>query len=179
MVNWVTRGRVAWVFEDSFVPDAIMGADNILVTDPEKLKSLAMKGFEADFVQKVKPGDFFVGGRNYGYARAHAPVSITMQALNLSGVIAESFAPGYLGSSVNNAYPLLLECPGITKKVKRWDELEADFKRGVVRNMTTGETIRGQPLPQDAVELIEAGGLLSILEKKLKGVAGPPQMIGF
>ena len=54
-----------------------------------------MKDYESGFAEKVQPGDFFVGKSNYGYARAHAGVNITMKALGIGGIIADSFTLGY------------------------------------------------------------------------------------
>jgi hypothetical protein len=34
MADWVRQGRVAWIFEENFVPDDLMGADNLTVEDP-------------------------------------------------------------------------------------------------------------------------------------------------
>ena len=56
MADWVRQGRVAWIFEENFVPDDIMGADNLTVEDPEILKDLAMKDYESGFAEKVQPG---------------------------------------------------------------------------------------------------------------------------
>ena len=169
MVDWIRQGRVAWIFEENFVPDDLMGADNLTVEDPETLKLLAMKDYETGFSEKVQLGDFFVAKSNYGYARAHAGVNITMQALGVGGIIADSFTAGYPVGAANNAYPMVLTCPGISEKVHRWDHLEVDFKNGVVKNLTTEETIQGIPTPNDVVEMIEAGGLEADIRTNLQG----------
>jgi len=169
MVDWIRQGRVAWIFDENFVPDDLMGADNLTVEDPETLKKLAMKDYESGFSDKVEVGDFFVAKSNYGYARAHAGVNLTMQSLGIGGIIADSFTSGYPVGAANNAYPMVLTCPGISKKVHRWDRLEVDFKTGVVKNLTTEEVINGVPTPEDVVEKIEAGGLVSEIRKTLQG----------
>jgi 3-isopropylmalate/(R)-2-methylmalate dehydratase small subunit len=168
MADWVRQGRVAWIFEENFVPDDLMGADNLTVEDPEILKGLAMKDYESGFAEKVQPGDFFVGKSNYGYARAHAGVNITMKALGIGGIIADSFTLGYPAGAANNAYPLVLTCPGISQKVSRWDLLEVDFKSGVVKNLTTEEIIQGIPTPEDMVRMIEVGGLEADVRRNLE-----------
>lgn len=178
-MEWVRRGRVAWIFGDHFVPDEIIGSQ-IQVFDPEKLRKLAMADFEPGFADKVQPGDLFVAGRNYGYGRTHGPVIIAMKTLGIEAVIAESFARGVQRSAVNNAFPLTLACPGITKKVKRWDEVELNLKTGLVKNLTTGDFLQGPPLADDWAEIIEDGGLLANLEKRLKGtVTEPGRVIHF
>ena len=165
MVDWVRTGRVAWIFEENFVPDDIIAGANLNDEDPEALKALAMKKYDPNFVEQVKPGDFFVGKDNYGYGRSHAGVSITMKALGIGGIVADTFTSGFATGAANRAYPLLLECPGISQKVSRWDLLEVDFKAGLVKNLTTEEIIQGIPTPDDFVEMIEAGGQEVLLRR--------------
>ena len=70
-----------------------------------------------------------------------------------------------LSNPANRAYPLVLECPGISEKVSRWDVLEVDFKNRVVKNLTREKTIEGIPTPYDLVEMIETGGQGPLLRR--------------
>lgn len=166
MFEWVRRGRVAWIFPDYFDSDGIVGSQ-IQVFDPERLRHLAMGEFDPNFAEKVKPGDFFVGGRRW--RSGHGPVQIAMKALGIAGVIAESFGREFPDGAANSAYPLFLPCPDITKKVNRWEELEVDFKAGLVKKLSSGEVLEGSPMPQDLVEVFEAGGLVALYEKRFTG----------
>lgn len=165
-MEWVKRGRVAWVFGDHFVPDNIVGGDNVLESDPDKLRKACMKDYDPDFPNQVRQGDFLVGGRNYGYGRSHASVSIALGAVGISGIIAESFARGFLKGHIYSGYPVLV-CKDIANRVQRWDELEVNFKTGEIQNLTRGEKIQGEPLSPVLVEVMEAGGHFSYLQKKL------------
>ena len=89
----ILRGRVAWIFGDDFDVDLIMGVENIKYYDADHLRSVCMKAFEPDFVDKVQPGDVIVGGRNFGYGHPHYPPMVAMRNLGISAVIAESFSP--------------------------------------------------------------------------------------
>ena len=168
MVEWIRRGRVAWIFDENFVPDRIMGADNVLLFDPEKLKQVAMRDFDPDFTSQIKPGDFFVAGKNYGYGRAHAPVNITLEAFEIGGIIADSFTHSSHDGAINNAFPMVLPCPDISKKVSRWDDLEVNFQTGEVKNLTKGETYQGQGYAPDEVEMVEAGGMVTLMTQRLR-----------
>ena len=69
VVDWVSTGRVAWVFEENLVPDDLLAGNNLNEEDPDRVKASCARALEPDFVQKVRPGDFFVGEDGYGYAR--------------------------------------------------------------------------------------------------------------
>ena len=168
MVDWVRTGRVAWIFDENFVPDDIIAGANLNDEDPERLIAIAMKTYEPDFAEKVKPGDIFVGKDNYGYARAHVGVNVTLKALGIGGIVADSFAGEFQTRAANRAYPLVLECPGISEKVSRWDLLEVNFKTGLVKNLTKEEVIQGTPPPDDIIEMIEVGGQEPLLKRNLE-----------
>ena len=168
MVDWKRKGRVAWIFEPNFVPDRIMGADNVLLFDPEKLKQVAMKDFDENLGTQIQPGDFFVAEKNFGYGRAHAPVNITLEALGIGGIIADSFTHGWYDGAINNAFPMALQCSDVSGKVDQWDELEVDFKTGQVKNLTKGETYQGEGYAPDEIEMLEAGGVVSLMSKRIQ-----------
>ena len=48
----------------------------------------------------------------------------------------------------------------------RNDEVEIDFKNGLIKDKTSGIDIKFNPLPDFALEIIEAGGLLNKLAQK-------------
>jgi len=91
------KGKVAWIFEDNCDVDLIIGIENISQTDPELLKSVCMKSYDPDFVKYVTKGDFVVGGDNFGYGHPHPQAMQSLRLLGIAGVIAQSFAPAFLG----------------------------------------------------------------------------------
>ena len=168
MTEWTRTGRVAWIFEDNFVPDRIMGAENILVFDPERLKTIAMKDFDSEFAASIRPGDFFVAGKNFGYGRAHAPVNIILETFQIGGIIADTFTHNYHEGAINNAFPLVLECSNISKSVNKWDTLEVNFQTGEIKNLTNGAVLQGEGYASDEIDIIEHGGLEAMLTLRLK-----------
>ncbi len=160
------KGRV-WKFGDNVDTDAIMPARYLIYTKPEELAKYVMTGIDEDFPKKIKKGDIIVAGKNFGCgsSREHAPIGL--KAAGISCVIAESFARIFYRNAINIGLPLI-ECKGIYNKVKEGDELEVDLKTGIIKNLTTGETIQGQKIPEFMMEILEAGGLMPYLINKLK-----------
>jgi len=54
------------------------------------------------------------------------------------------------------------------KKVEDGHELEVYLDNGLIKNLTTGETLKASSLPDFLLEIIKAGGTINILKKRFK-----------
>ena len=161
------RGRVAWIFdEENFDVDQIVGVKNIKITNVAELAGIAMRHYDPDFGEAVKPGDLVVGAGNFGYGHPHYPPLRALRHLGITGVIAESFAPGFWRGEISMGTPLI-PCPGITAMVNRWDDIEVDWAAGIVRNLTTGQHLPFEPLAAADRAMLETGGLVQYLKHEL------------
>lgn len=159
------RGRVAFVFDEiNFDVDQIVGVKNIKITDIEELALAAMQSYDPGFRDKVKPGDILVGNHNFGYGHPHYPPMRAMRHLGITGVVAESFSPGYWRGEISMGFPQA-SCPGILGLVERWDEIEVDWQANEVRNLTKGTSLPMEPLSFADHEMLDAGGLLPYLKR--------------
>jgi 3-isopropylmalate/(R)-2-methylmalate dehydratase small subunit len=159
------EGRVAWIFGDDFDIDLVIGVENIKSYDPAHLESVCMKAYDPDFISTVRKGDVVVGGRNFGYGHPHYPAMIALRNAGITAVVADSFAPGYWRGELYQGMPLVT-VPGISKAVNRWDDVEVDWRNAVVTVKSTGTVLRGKPLSDHAVQVIEAGGGFNLLLKE-------------
>jgi len=48
------------------------------------------------------------------------------------------------------------------------DEIEIDIEKGEVKNLRTGKTASFEPLSGTPLEILEAGGILSVLKKRVE-----------
>ena len=161
------HGRVAWIFaEENFDADQIVGVKNIKITNVTELAAIAMRHYDPGFGDSVRPGDVIVGGGNFGYGHPHYPPLRALRHLGITGVIAESFAPGFWRGEISMGTPLVA-CPGIVAMVKRWDEVEVDWDEGVVRNLTAGTARPFEPLSAADRAMLETGGLVPYLKHEL------------
>lgn len=159
------RGRVAFIFDEiNFDVDQIVGVKNIKITDINELASVAMQSYDPDFRDKVKPGDILVGNHNFGYGHPHYPPMKAMRHMGVAGVVAESFSPGYWRGEMTQGFPQA-NCPGILDLVERWDEIEVDWDRNEVRNLTKGTSLPIEPLSYADREMLDAGGLIGYLKR--------------
>lgn len=158
------RGRVAFIFEEiDFDVDQIVGVKNIKIQDVAELAKVTMQAYDPDFAKVVQPGDLLVGNHNFGYGHPHYPPMRAMRHLGITGVVAESFSPGYWRGEISLGFPQV-SCPGILGLVERWDEIEVDWAAGLVRNLTRGRELGFEPLARADYEMLDAGGLLQYLK---------------
>ena len=163
----VLSGRVAWIFsQENFDVDQIVGVKNIKISDLDELAALAMYSFDPEFPKHVQSGDLLVGGPNFGYGHPHYPPMMAMRKLGISGVIAESFAPGFFRGETSMGFPLLT-CPGIIDVTLRWDALSIDWERNIIINKTSVQQLPFIPFEKADRALLEYGGLIEFLKLDL------------
>ncbi len=160
------RGRVAFIFEEvNFDVDQIVGVKNIKITDIDELADAAMQSYDPDFRTSVRPGDLIIGADNFGYGHPHYPPMRAMRHIGITGVLAESFSPGYWRGEISMGFPQAT-CPGILGLVERWDEIEVDWTANEVRNMTKGTSLAIEPLSKADRAMLDAGGLIGYLQNQ-------------
>ncbi|HIV80681.1 MAG TPA: 3-isopropylmalate dehydratase small subunit [Candidatus Avanaerovorax faecigallinarum] len=159
------KGRVH-KYQDNVDTDVIIPARYLNTKDHAELASHCMEDIDPDFVKNVKPGDIIVAGENFGCGspREHAPIAI--KASGVSCVIATTFARIFYRNAINIGLPIL-ECPEASKGIEDGDQVEVDFSKGEIRNVTKNETYTAAPFPEFIRGIINAGGLMaSIKERK-------------
>lgn len=111
-----------------------------------------------------------VAGENFGQgsSREHAPLALLGAGIRV--VVAASFARIFYRNAFNNGL-VLLECPEAARRIHDGDELEIELTTGRILNRTRGETYQAQPIPPFMRELVEAGGLIPYVRRRL-GVDG-------
>jgi 3-isopropylmalate/(R)-2-methylmalate dehydratase small subunit len=157
------KGRV-WKFGDNIDTDVIIPARYLSSTDPKVLGDHCMEPLDPSFPKKVKEGDIIVGGFNFGCgsSREHAPIAIS--ALGIPLVIAKSFARIFYRNAFNKGLALLEA--DIFDEIEQGDEVEVDIATGTIKWGI--REVKAKPIPPFMVELINEGGLINYLRKKLE-----------
>ena len=163
----VFKGR-AWLFGDNIDTDQIYPGKYLPLTDKKEMGKVAMSGIEGseDFAKRVKPGDIILAGGNFGCGSSREHAVVALREAGVAVVIAPSFARIFYRNAVNLGYPIL-ESDAV-KRVKQGDALEVDADNGVIKDVTTGETIRCTTLTGLEKEISAAGGLIPYLKRDMK-----------
>jgi 3-isopropylmalate/(R)-2-methylmalate dehydratase small subunit len=150
---------------DHINTDEIIPARYLNTDDPAELAKHCLEDLDKDFVKKVKEGDIIVAGEDFGCGSSREHAVWAIRAAGVQSVIAKSFARIFFRNAINNGF-YLIESPDAIEKINDGDELDINFKNGLIKNETTGIDIKFAPLPDFALKIIEAGGLINKLAQK-------------
>lgn len=143
--------------------DEIIPARYLNNDEEKELAKYAMEDIDTGFVKKVQAGDFIVAGEDFGCGSSREHAVWALRGAGIKAVLASSFARIYYRNSLNNGF-LAIESQDIDKKVKDGDQLKIDLEKGIIKNITKGEEYGFIPLPEFALEMIEKGGLLNLIQ---------------
>lgn len=156
------RGR-AWKFGDNISTDHIApGRYFHLRSQLDELAKHVLEDADPEFASKMAPGDFVVGGSNFGLgsSREHAPTIIKIAGV--SAVIAKSFARIFFRNCINVGLPVVwLD----TESIETGDQLEVDLEKGILLNLTKGTSQEFPALPPVMTQILEDGGLAEHVRK--------------
>ena len=156
----------AWKYGSDIDTDVIIPARYLNTSDPEHLAQHCLEDLDDMFVDKMDEGDLIVAEDNFGCgsSREHAPLSI--KAAGVSCVIANSFARIFYRNAINIGLPIM-ECPEAVANIEEEDEIKVDVETGKIINLTQDEEYQAEPFPEFMQELIDAGGLISYVNKNI------------
>ena len=103
-----------------------------------------------------------MAGENFGCGSSREQAPEIIKALKIKCVIAKSFARIFFRNSINNGL-LLIENGQIQEKVKEGDNLDVTLGESIVHDSREYPI---QPLPQNLMDIIEAGGLVEAMKKR-------------
>ena len=162
MSQQILRGK-ALKFGDDISTDHILpGKYAQLRSNLPELAKHAMEDADPSFVQKARPGDFIVGGKNFGLgsSREHAPLVIKMSGV--SAILAKSAARIFFRNAINQGLPVII-CD--TDKINDGDEIEIDFAQGTVADLTNGNRLTFSKIPKVMLDILAEGGLIPYINK--------------
>jgi 3-isopropylmalate/(R)-2-methylmalate dehydratase small subunit len=158
-------GKAHLYKRDHINTDEIIPARYLNTDDQQELAKHCLEDLDAKFVKKAKPGDIIVAGEDFGCGSSREHAVWAIRGAGIQTVIAKSFARIFYRNAINNGF-YVIELPQQIEKINDSDELEVDYKNGLIKNKTAGIDIKFNPLPDFALEIINAGGLLEHIKKK-------------
>jgi methanogen homoaconitase small subunit len=165
MTKLLLKGRVAAVLPENTDTDVIYPGRYLNITDRDQTAEHLFELAYPDVRARIQPGDFLVGGRNFGCGSSREQAAAAVKYAGVGAVIAVSFARIFYRNAIN------LGLPAIVAEVEaaEGDELAIDLEAGRIENLTQGLEFKAAALDPRAVELLEAGGLIPYLKRKVEG----------
>ena len=156
-------GKVV-VVGDNVDTDQIYPGAYLALTDPKEIGSHCLEGVSSDIAPNFPSGGIVVAGRNFGCgsSREHAPIALI--SMGATAVLADSFARIFFRNAVNlGLVPVV--CKGISQKVESGQTLTIDLTAGTVTVLETGEILPCEQLGEQAMMILEAGGIKPFMRK--------------
>lgn len=125
--------------------------------DPQVLRRYLFEEIDAGFAATVESGDILVAGKNFGCGSAMEVAVTAVLGAGIRAVLARSFSRTYYRNAVNNG---LLPVVCDTSRIREGDRLRIGES---VVDVTTGEEIAIEPLPEIMLAIVQAGGLVEYM----------------
>ena len=163
MTKLLLKGRVAAVLPENTDTDVIYPGRYLNITDRDQTAAHLFELAYPDVRAHIQPGDFLVAGKNFGCGSSREQAAAAVKYAGVGAVIAVSFARIFYRNAIN------LGLPAIVAEVEaaEGDELAIDLEAGRIENLTQGREFKAAALDPRAVELLEAGGLIPYLKRKV------------
>ena len=163
-MNKLVSGK-AFVFGANIDTDQIYPGRYLDLTDSDLVGRHAMEGVDPEFVKTFQPGDLIVAATNFGCGSSREHAAVTLKAVGVGAVIAESFGRIFYRNAINLGVPVIV-CPGIQGLVAKGDQLTVDLTTGLITNEATGVTAQAEPLSEYVMNILESGGIKALIRSK-------------
>ena len=123
-----------------------------------------LEAVRPEFALGVRAGDVIVAGAHFGIGSSREQAASVLVHLGLAAVI----APSYSGLFFRNAFNvgLLLLTAREADRIDDGEALSFDARAGVV-SRADGSSLRCDPIPAFLLDMVDAGGLLPQLKRRL------------
>jgi 3-isopropylmalate/(R)-2-methylmalate dehydratase small subunit len=146
--------------------DVIIPGKYCNIIDPVELGKHALEGLDPEYTSKMKAGDIIVADTNFGCGSSREVAPIAIKGSGTSAVIAKSFARIFYRNALNIGLPIF-ESDKAVDGIAGGDDIEVRPATGTIVNHTKGETYQAAEFPPFMRSLIDAGGLVPYVEKRL------------
>lgn len=158
----MSSGKI-FKFHNDLDTDQIIASQYLLLPTIEEMKVHTFESLDPDFPGKVKPGDFVVGGENFGCGSSREQAPSVLKALGVKAVIAKSFARIFYRNAINIGLPVIV-CKELPDHVETGDEMELSLGDGVAK--AGGVEYTCTKLPEYMQNILNQGGLIASLNRE-------------
>lgn len=157
----VLEGK-AHVFGDHINTDYIIsGKYKSRLTDLNEMAKHIMEDIRPDFYKEIEPGNFIVGGLNFGCGSSREAAAWVVKKAGIAAVLAKDFARIFFRNAINVGVPVLRVD---TSSIQEGDRLKIDLDAGTIENLTRGDVLTTKPLPPFIQKIVDAGGMENYLK---------------
>jgi len=123
-----------------------------------------LEAVRPEFAREVRRGDVIVAGANFGIGSSREQAASVLVHLGVQAVVAPSFGGLYFRNAFNVGL-LLLTCAD-AQRIEDGELIAVDARGARVRR-SDGSVLACEPIPGFLLDLVDAGGLLPQLKRRL------------
>lgn len=159
-------GRV-YKFGDNINTDVIYPGKYLsITTDRAEMAKHCFEAVYPEFLKDAKKGDIIIAGKNFGCGSSREQAATCLKYFGISAIVAVSFARIFYRNAINLGLPVLI-ASDINDKIEHNDSIEIDLETGIIKKMKSNMVIKATKLPAFVLKIINDGGLINYLRKKL------------
>ena len=153
----------AFVYGPNIDTDQIYPGRFLDLTDPDQVGKHALEGADPNFVKEVQTGDIIVASTNFGCGSSREHAAVTLKAVGVGAILADSFGRIFYRNAINIGLPAL-EIGKEVEKIEAGDELEVNLTKGEIKIVNKGLVINTKPLPEFVQKIADCGGLINYIK---------------
>lgn len=165
-MNETFTGRV-WTLGDDIDTDIIIPTEYLALKTVQDMTPYAFSPLRSELAAQIRKGDIIIAGKNFGCGSSREQAPEIIKALGIKCVIAKSFARIFFRNAINNGL-LLIENADLPDTVTEGDSIKVNVNEKITHQ---GKEYRIASLPQNLVDIIDAGGLVKAM-RRLNGLEG-------
>ena len=161
------KGKVIKYNKKNIDTDLIIPARYLVSSDPNHLAEHCFEDLDPEFSQKKKQLgiSIIVANKNFGSGSSREQAPLALKAAGIKCVIAPSFARIFFRNAINIGLPII-ELKEIDE-INSGDELEVNFEKGIITNLTSNKQFKIKKVPVFLQEIISADGLVNFARNKI------------
>jgi 3-isopropylmalate dehydratase small subunit len=126
------------------------------------LASHVLEDLDPTFASTVQVGDVLVVGHNFGCGSSREQAPVALKVAGVTAVVAHSFARIFYRNAINIGVPLI---ETNWHNIQTGDTLTLDLAHGILTNQTRQQSFTATPMPQQMIQILQAGGLVNYLKE--------------
>jgi len=136
--------------------DVMIPGRYLTLVEPAEIAKHIFEEVDPGFVERVKPGDILMAGRNFGSGSGREQAPFGLKGLGLSCIVAVSFSRTFYRMAIDLGLPIMV-CEEAARAAKQGRQGRVDTDTGEIT--VDGQQFRTNPLPKFIQDIINEGGL--------------------
>jgi len=150
---------------DSVDTDTMVAGRYLSLMNPADIAKHIFEEVDPGFVERVRPGDVIVAGRNFGCGSGREQAPFGLKALGISCIVASSFSRTFYRMSIDLGLPIIIS-PEVAAAARQGQSIRVDTVSGRVE--LDGRVFQAEPLPAFIQEIIDMGGVTDWVKRELE-----------